>query len=145
MKRSGVTNFVTLAIGASHTPTIQLGDVVQCGASRRALIATLEPGAVRGWPIIPQTSPRHRGELRLSAEHVATLGLPRNQRWLIRCTATELVAPVAVLGRLCDAVSQDVQRTARRAAVSDAMELRPMAGSSKRPPRARRVWADGGL
>ena len=142
MKRTGGTNFATLAIGAGNPSAIQPGDVVQYGASHRALVAELGHGGVRAWPIVPQTTPRHRGDLRLSAEHVATLGLPSSHAWLIRCTTTEMVAPVAILGRVCEALTQDVQRTAHRAAIADAMELKPIAPTRRRTPTPRRLWGE---
>ena len=141
MKRSGGMFFATLAKGAGGPPQIQVGDVVCGRAAKHVLVAALDAGpTVRGWPIVPQTSPRHRGELRLEAEHVSLLGMRRHTQWLIRCNTTVLVAPVACLGTLGIAMVQAAQRTARRAAVSDAMEAPQQGAKLRRRPSPRRVW-----
>lgn len=139
MRISGPTVNVRLARRVSRR-SLQPGDVIAI-RGRRVVVAG--PGSAgggpSGYPLIPQTTARHRAELRVPAQQAAALGLAA-QAWLIRCAAPEPVTAGGVpLGRLPDTTLAAVRQTAQQAALAENFErVRcgwPMTCGSRTPPR----------
>lgn len=136
MGRSGPLNIPSLAGRASAAPQASPnpGDVV---AQHGRLLVALGP---MGWPLVRQSRPLHRADLRLPNATVQALGL-RNAAWLVRCDAPVQVKQGECVGRVPSATLAQIQQTALRAARARGVEAYAVTAATRAmgaaPPRTR--------